>query len=1208
MEGAFFATMPAPSLRHLFFGVAALFTAVCGTYLLASENAQEPQLKVSFGRDIRPILAGNCYVCHGPDPSTRKEELRLDLREEATADRGGWAPLVPGDPEASEIWLKVSSDDPDERMPPADSGKDPLNPRQLELIRAWIEQGAEYEPHWAFIPPLRPPDPPVSDQNWSRNQVDKFILSGLENQGLSPNPEAPGGVLLRRLFLDLTGLPPGPEEYDSFLADTRADAYERVVDRLLTEEPYVSRYAERMATPWLDASRYADTNGIHMDAGRQIWKWRDWVLAAYRDNMPLDQFINEQLAGDLFPNATVSQQVASGFLRNHVITDEGGAIDEEYLMEYAVDRTNTTGSVFLGLTLGCARCHQHKFDPVSQTEYFELYSYFNSNQEPGLYTQLSDPNRAFEPFIKVPDKDQEKQLGALETELELIRGQLATSSPQDQRAVAEFLTAAAEEYGLNWAKSETVSAESQAADEIPSSTLEILEDGSVLASGENPAREDHIITLQTKESGLRMLMLEALTDTSLPHERVGRPANGNAVLSAIEVEVVSLADSTKRQNLNFIWAWADHEQKNEDYEVVNAIDPDTARGWAVDAHNVAGGRTALFMSEKEFGYPGGSEIQVRLRYQSIYDQHTLGRVRLSAGSISTRGLAALPVADSRWYGTWPYQTESRYSGYDKIFGPEADATIDFSKQYQPDNYTWVLVPGVEDGKVFNGLPAGEIVSFTGKRLFVPSARQLNISLGSDDGIQLHLNGEMVFEQRVDRGAAPDQDQLTLNLRAGINTIVAKIVNTGGVGGFYWKQLPPQDELGDALVWALVPAQTRERGVSDLPVKVSNSWRLLHSPNYRAGQDRVVALEASLKELDSQIPRTMVMSELAEPRPTFVLMRGQYDQPDNERPVKRGIPAALGSLPPDAPADRRGLAMWLTARDNPLVARVMVNRFWELVFGTGIVATTDNFGLQGEWPSHPELLDWLAVEFQENGWNVKELMRMLVTSSTYRQSSRMRPEYRELDPGTRLLSAYPRRRLGAEEIRDQALQLSGLLVEVFGGPSVKTYQPEGLWREVAMPQSNTRNFERDNGDALWRRSLYTYWKRAVPPPSLLTFDAPTREYCALRRSTTNTPLQALVLWNDVQFVEAARVLAQKSFGAAEMFRHCVGRSASAFEQGKLEDALKGFQNSFSENPESATLLLEFGDAPLPAEYDAVQLAAHTMLANAILSLDEVINKH
>ena len=1184
-------------------------------------KASKPAKEVRFSRDIRPLLSESCFLCHGPDSSTREAGLRLDSFEEATRDLDGYAAIVPGDLEESELWYRLTTDLEDDAMPPHDSNRKPLTEEQKDLIRLWIEQGAKYEAHWAFESPVRTSLPPVQETDWPRNAIDTYLLAGMENAGVRPSPSALPATLLRRVFLDLTGLPPTPDEVDAFLNDRRPDAYERVVDRLLTEEPYVSRYAERMATPWLDAARYADTNGIHMDAGRQMWAWRDWVLRALRDNQPFDQFVVEQLAGDLLPEPTLNQKVASGFHRNHVITDEGGAINEEYLVEYAADRTATTGAVFMGLTVQCARCHDHKFDPVSQEEYYSLFSYFNSNEEPGLYTQNQNAERAFEPYLQVPSAQQKKEREEVTALLSALRTEMEKPSPGDAKVFAGFLEHAQTKYGVSWAASEVIRAAS-----TNGAPMTLLDDGSVLATGEVPDQENHSITLHTQATDLRFLLLEVLQDPSHFENRVGRAGNGNAVLSYIEAEAVSLRDPSLTQKLQFTWAWADAEQPNGDYDVVNLLTGSAMTGWAVDAHKIAGGRNALLLTEQSFGFEGGTELRVTLFYQSAFAQHSLGRVRLTPGSIEAKGLAALPVADSRWYGTWPYSPESGKPGYDQIFGPEADATIDPSKKYAPDKYSWVFVPQIKDNEVNTNLPAGKTISFVGRRLYVPSNRELELSLGSDDGIQVFLNGEMVFENRIDRGAVADQEHVKLNLTAGVHTVVLKIVNTGGIGGMFWKALAPVGELQKSMVWSLAPNRVRTLGAGDLTQQLSEDWRTQHSPIYREKMERAGSLQTSLDEIVASIPLTMVMKETEMPRETFVLMRGAYDLPDKERPVTRGVPRALGALPEGAPNNRLGLALWLTAPENPLLARVTVNRFWETILGTGIVATSADFGLQGAWPSHPELLDWLALEFQESGWDVKGIVKTMVMSRAYQQASRSRPEVIAIDPENHLMAIYPRRRLGAEEIRDQALFVSGLLVEDFGGPSVKPYQPEGLWQEVSMLQSNTRFYKQGEGEDLWRRSLYTYWKRAVPPPSLLTFDAPTREFCITARGTTNTPLQALVLWNDEQFVEAARVLAQRvlveelpissggelqveavDWRITQMFRRCTARAPEAEEMVSLRNALEAFTERYQSSPEDAARLLSAGAAMRPEELDPVTLAAWTMLGNALLALDETISQ-
>jgi hypothetical protein len=1170
------------------------------TVAVVAEPAPPPLEPIRYDRDIRPILADRCFLCHGPDEKKRQGKLRLDHFEGAVADRGGYAAIAPGDAKSSEVWRRVTNHDVEERMPPATSNRRPLGESELALLRRWIDEGAQYEPHWSFVPPVRPEVPRVTDSSWPRNDVDRFVLAKLERERVAPSSTATPETLLRRVFLDLTGLPPTLEETDAFLADASSDAYERWVDKLLTQEPYVSRYAERMAVPWLDAARYADTCGIHMDAGRQIWPWRDWVLNAFRDGMPFDRFVEDQIAGDLFPGATEAQRVASGFNRNHVTSDEGGAINEEYLVEYAVDRTATTGSVFLGLTLGCARCHEHKFDPIAQEEFYDLFAYFNSVEEPGVYSQETDPKRAFEPFIEVPSDEVKSEIGALRERIKVAKAELDAPSEKEDRARDVFFAGLPALTNLAWPEARTLSAASS-----NGATLAIEADGSVFASGENPPTDEHTITLHTDATGLSLVSLYAIADARLPHGRVGRAENGNAVLSSISAEAISSRDPSLREPVQLAWAWADVSQEDGDFAIVNALDLDE-RGWAVAAHQKEGSRAALFLADRPFGFEGGTDVVVRLAYRSVYQKHVLGHVRLELGRVGPEGLAMLPTSASAWYLCGPFEGE-KAKLFDASFGPES-AALDLAQKF--GDKAWRYDAALRDGRLNGELPKGIGVTYAARRLFAASPRTIEVALGSDDGFRLYLDGKEVAKRAVDRALAADQDRVSFEVPAGQHTLVFKVVNTGGDGGFYWKSARREGELEGALTGALLSPQARW---AELDERIQRGWRFAFSAEYRARGDALAALEKDLAAREKAVPRTMVMKELAQPRDTFLLVRGQYDQPDKSRRAHRGVPAALGHLPDGAPDDRRGLAQWLVARENPLVARVAVNRMWETLFGTGLVRTSEDLGMQGEWPSHPELLDWLAVDFVESGWDVKRMWRTLVTSATYRQSSRARPDVAERDPDNRWLSHFPRRRLGAEEIRDQALYVSGLLLERFGGPSVKPYQPDGLWQEIAMIQSNTRVYERGPMDELWRRSLYTYWKRAAPPPAMLTFDAPTREFCTVRRGATNTPLQAFVLWNDEQFVEAARVLASRTLaepGAdrerlARVFRRCTGRAPSNEEIERLDAGLQAFRARYRDALADAQALVAVGESPLPPEAEVPELAAWTMIANAMLNLDATI---
>jgi hypothetical protein len=860
--------------------------------------------------------------------------------------------------------------------------------------------------------------------------------------------------------------------------------------------------------------------------------------------------------------------------------------------------------VFLGLTLLCARCHEHKFDPISQDEFYGLYAFFNSNEEPGLYSQQPDSNRAFEPFLAVPSPDQARELAALDEKLTALRVELDVVDPAESQLEDAFFAEISQ--NARWSAIET---KVDQATSSGNARLRIAEDQSVIASENNPATDVHTLTLRTDARDLNLIALEALTDPGFADGRVGRAPNGNAVLTQIEAEAISIADPGQRQRLNFRWAWASHEQANGDYAIVNAIDLDPKSGWAVAGHLVPGARWAVFATDQPFGYDGGTKLVVRLSYESMYPQHVLGKIRLSLGHLADGTAAGLPAASSGWYVCGPFASSPSSDPYKVFYGPEKDAAGDLTKEFAEGN-RWRLNLDFKD-TTRNKLAAGTNVSYVARRLVLPAARTIKVSLGSDDGFELFVNGQSVRQRNVERALAPDQDIVEVPLVAGANWLVLKIVNTGGDAGFYYRE----ENAGGVWPRDLIPALVPPSAVSEEGRRAARqAWRTHSSPAFRRKQAAVAELEQKKTAIAAQTPLTMVMKELPQARPAYLLKRGVYDKPDMARPAARSIPAALGSWPPDAPRNRLGLAQWLTSADNPLVARVAVNRLWEHFFGAGLVRTSEDFGLQGEWPSHPELLDWLAVEFRESGWDVQHLIRLIVTSRTYQQASRVRPDVRKSDPDNRWLAYFPRRRLTAEQLRDQALYVSGLLVEKSGGPSVKPYQPEGIWAEVAMLQSNTRNYQQGQGPDLWRRSMYTYWKRACPPPSLQTFDAPTRESCTIRRSSTNTPLQALVLWNDPQFVEAARVLAQRTLmdpasdDAARIsivFRRCVGRAPDAEELAALSAALEKFRARYQAAASDASNLVAIGAFPKPDSLPVSELAAWTLLANAVLNFTEAL---
>jgi Protein of unknown function (DUF1553)/Protein of unknown function (DUF1549)/Planctomycete cytochrome C len=1014
-----------------------------------STRARAAERPIDFNRDIRPILSDHCYACHGPDQKQRKAKLRLDTREGAFSRKDDKTIIVPGKREASELYRRITTSDADDHMPPAEANK-PLNARQIGLLGRWIDEGAPWKGHWAFIKPERPPLPEVKKKDWPKNDLDYFILERLEQEGLEPSPEAGKETLIRRASFDLTGLPPSIEEVDAFLADSSPDAYNKLVDRLL-DSP---RYGERMTMHWLDLARYADTHGYHLDAGREMWKWRDWVIDAFNRNMPFDQFTVEQLAGDLLPNATLSQKVATGFNRNSMINFEGGAIPEEYLTHYIIDRVNTTSTVFLGLTLGCAQCHDHKFDPISRKDFYRFYAYFNAVPENGL--DGSKGNAA--PLLRVPSSEEETRLKEMQAAIDQAQKQFEEAAPKWDRAQAEWEQSAARNQAGRWQILEPLLARSTGG-----ATLAVQADNSFLAGGLNPDHDVHEISARTDLTGIRAVRVEALPDDSLPGKGPGRNSNASFVLSEVELEAVSIRHPNQTNRVSFAKAEADYSQKG--YEVARLIDGRENTGWAIDAPERHAPGSAWLICAEPFGFEGGTELHFRLRYQTI-NGHSLGRTRLA---ISRDPKAGQPG------------------------------------QELPSNFLALL-----------NLPP---------------------------------------------------DQRTAEQKSSLQT--------------YYRE------------------------------KVA--------PDYATLRDAVADLKRQRDKIQKSIPTVMVMAQMDKPRDTFILTRGQYNM--HEDKVQPGVPAKLTPpLPETAPPNRLSLARWLTDPDQPLTARVTVNRFWAMVFGIGIVKTANDFGSQGEWPSHPDLLDWLATEFVQSGWNVKHMMRLMVTSATYRQTSRVTPELLEKDPYNRLYARGPRFRLSAEEIRDNALAVSGLLQGDFGGPSVYPYQPPGLWQELSQRKDSgnwtAQKFVQSHGGDLYRRSMYTFWKRTCPPPSLQTFDAPTRETCVVQRARTCTPLQSLVLLNDPTYVETARVLAKRMMTEGGVspeeriryaFRLATARLPSADEEEVLTQLYRQQKERFQKAPADAEKMMDVGEYPCDRNLDPIDHAAWTSVATIILNLDETINK-
>ncbi|MAE47165.1 MAG: hypothetical protein CMJ86_09770 [Planctomycetes bacterium] len=1144
----------------------------------------------SFRDQIQPILSKNCFTCHGPDQATRKAGLRLDTEEGALAalKEGGHA-LVPGNLEDSQLWQRISSSDPDVRMPPADS-KQQLSSEEINLLRTWITDGAKWQDHWAWVAPIKADLPEVQDTNWTRNPIDHFILARLEQEGLAPAKEADRAALLRRLSLDLTGMPPSLEELQNFLDDEDPGAYERVVDRLLSS----SRYGEHLARTWLDAARYGDTHGLHLDNLRSMWPWRDWVIGAYNENMSFDRFATEQLAGDLLPEATQAQKVASGFNRCNPTSAEGGMIAEEYLSIYAKDRTDTTAVVMLGVSMGCAQCHDHKYDPFSMKDYYSMLGFFNSISDTASDQNIPNPA----PFIRVGNEEQTKELARLEA-LELSLGeQLNAPMPETDAQQAKWEQGWNDELATRWLILSPTAASAQ-----NGAVLQIEDDQAILASGPNPATDVYLVESICREDQITGLRLEALTHETQVGDLPGRAKNGNYVLTDLSLEIAECGvNDPDWREVELINPNAQFSQVN--YPIAHVLDADPKTGWA--SLGRTGPRDASFNAKQPFGFEGGTRLRVRLAFESQFPQHAIGHLRLA---ISEDPDLLAPVS-----GTWFVSSRQTLSAAIT----EPDAPHPFSKELdlaaldEEGRPIWTERPELLDGKP-HGLPSGLGSFYLARTLSLPSTRRLRFGLGSDDGVRVFLDNTRVFARHVMRGHAVDQDFLELEVEAGEHQLLLEINNHGGASGFAWRQVEQSpSELSPATALTLASPASERR--PEEQAELRELFRRKHAPEWIALRDKRDAARADGEKLRTALPTSLVSVELAKARPARILMRGAYDRPGDT--VQPNTPTSLPPLPTGAPQNRLGLAQWLVADNNPLAARVVVNRHWQRIFGIGIVKTSEDFGTQGERPVHPELLDWLAVELREHDWNLQHLQRLIVTSATYRQSSKSGREKLAQDPNNRLISRGARFRLDGEILRDQALMVSGLLVEEIGGPPVKPYQPKGLWKAVGYSRSNTVNFTQDKGEANYRRSLYTFWKRTSAPPNLTIFDAPSRESTCVRRERTNTPMQALALLNDPQYVEfsrefANRILAQGGDDDLERlhfaFKCLTSRLPNQSESTLLLQLLVEAREHFLTDAEGAAALLAVGATPLANSDQAPEIAAWTVLASTLFSLDEVITR-
>jgi mono/diheme cytochrome c family protein len=993
---------------------------------------------IEYNRDVRPILAENCFACHGPDSAARKADLRLDRRDDAVA----MGAIEPGKPEESGLVERLNATDPHEVMPPPAVHKT-LTAEQKDLLSRWIAQGAEYQPHWSMIAPKRPATPKTSNPAWVRNPIDAFVLARLDAEGLKPAPEADRRTLARRLSLDLVGLPPKPADVEAFVNDKSADAYEKYVDELLRSPAW----GEHRARYWLDAARYADTHGYHFDNFREMWSYRDWVINAYNANMPFDRFTVEQIAGDLLPNRTLDQQIASGFNRCAMSTNEGGTIAEENLVNYTRDRTETVSQVWLGLTAGCAVCHDHKFDAFSQKEFYELSAFFNNTTQDAYDGNIRDTP----PVVVVPQPEDAARWAALPA------------------AIAEAKTA--------------VDARAKA------------------------ARSEFDAWLV----GLKPEALAALSPTRELRLNVGvAPREGNSARQPFES--LDAGDFEKDQPFSF-GAWVKLPKEGATGSVVARMDNEHEhRGWD------------LWLEGKR--------------------------------------------AATHFVHSWP-----------------GDAFKVVTKNEIPVE-AWTHVFMTYDG---SGKPSGVKIYVNGEpQETTTAADSLKNSIRTAVPFKI---GQRHSSDRVDQVGISDVRIHRQSLSP------VEVADLAGVGRFAPLIAIPADKRPPAEVDALYAW-----------------WLKSRDPASRDLRAKLAGLEQEKAALQARGTIAHVMQEKPATAMAYVLNRGEYDK--RREQVKPDTPKILPPIPSELPHDRFGLAQWLLRPEHPLTARVSVNRFWQEVFGQGIVRTTGDLGVSGELPSHPELLDWLAVEFRESGWDVKRFYKLLVTSATYRQSAAAAPEKVEKDPSNRLLARGPRFRMDAEVVRDYALAASGLLVAKLGGPSVRPYQPEGVWEAVAMPESNTRLYKRDDGESLYRRSLYTFWKRSAPPASLDVFNAPSREVCTVRRERTNTPLQALVTLNDPQYVEAARALAQRALAEASdagdaridfLARRLLARPLRDEETKIVRSSLDRLVAYYQAHPDDAAKLVKVGELPLDTSSEPAVVAAWTMLANEMLNLDEVLNK-
>ena len=1095
-------------LRKLLIAMFALGQAAFANTALG----QEPPVDIEFNADIRPILSDKCFHCHGPDAETREANLRFDTADGLRKDLGGYFAVVPGNPEDSEIYKRIIHTNPEDRMPPANTHKI-VSDEEIVKIYKWIEQGAQWQGHWAFEDIKNPNTPNLSNksdaEDWVQTPIDSFVLARMQKAKLSPSEKADKATLIRRLYLDLTGLPPTHEAVTQFVNDKSPDAYEKLVDDLLATQAF----GENQAHYWLDAARYADTHGLHLDNYRSIWPYRDWVVNAFNQNMPFDQFTIEQLAGDLLPNPTQSQLVATGFSRSSPTTSEGGAIDKEYLAIYAKDRTDTMATVWMGLTVGCAGCHDHKFDPVSQKEFYQLTAFFRNTTEKAMDGNVFDSP----PSIDVFNGQQLALKQAFDTKAQDIDKSIKEKTKQELTAMSSWL----------------LQQKDQPQGKLD--TLPVADDNLLFHL---PANEGKGNTLNYYANGKA-----AKANIKGNHEWTSGELDNALALnksSLIEFSSIDSFDYKDPFTLSF-WVRPPSE-KIKSQALAGHIDVDNSTGWW-DWDS----KTAGWFVELE----NNKSVKLTLNYPD---------------SDMAFGVAYNILEVDKWQ-----HVVVQYNG----IGRQNSFTFYVDGKLKPTNNTKSLRTNDIFAKPYNkGVESPITIGFAQN----PYAHKED------------RNDPKIIERDAKTPFVGLQD-----LR----------VFKGLIDGIDLAMLTNMPQIKDAMSKSEKTEQEKALLAKYYTTQIDNRGQAL----LREKRKQI----AQMIELRREAPTTLVMHEKENPQPfAHVLIRGAYDN-EGEK-VLSGTPSMLPPINKTEQLNRLDLAKWLVSDEHPLTARVTINRFWQNLFGKGLVETAGDFGSQGTSPSHPELLDWLAHDFRSNGWDVKRAIKQMVMSAVYQQSSVIDPSAFEIDPENILLARAHRNRLKAESIRDQALHVSGLLVDKVGGPPVKPYQPDGLWKVVAYVDSNTAKFQQDSGDSLYRKSLYTFRKRTASPPGMALFDSPSRESCSVTREQTNTPLQALLLMNDPQFIEAARHVAQRLMQTSTndkftyLIQHTLGREPDEATLAILQSSFNEIRNLYEANTSLAADLLTVGESPVDESLDKTELATWTMLASQIFNLDEFITRN